>query len=379
MGAALDGAIGRPGGRELAVPCAAVTLRSRRAFSIFLLAWALGLAACGGGDGSGDSSADPQQVLDDTFSPKADSVQSGAFDLSLKIEAEGGDDPGTFEVKLGGPFDSSGDGVPRFDLTGEIKANTSQKDLDFAGGLTSTGDSAFINYQDTDYEVPAELFDQFATSIAQLQDQSQSQQDTNLLSTLGIDPSNWLTNLQNEGTEDVEGTETVHISGQADVPKFIADLQTIAKQAGQATAQVNPQQLSALADIVKSADFDIYSGTDDDLLRKIDASLELQPPAGTPGALNVLHVDFSLTLSGLGGDQEISAPEGAEPLATLLSQFGIDASQLGGALQGGLGGGAPPAGGSPSGPSGGSTGDYIKCLQTATGAAEIQACADLFQ
>jgi hypothetical protein len=345
------------------------------------LAAAIAIASCGGGGGGG-SDQDPEAVLKATFS-NDQSIQSGKFDLALKIEAEGGDQPGSVDISLGGPFDASGDGVPKFDVDADVKADTSQGNFDFTGGLISTGDSAFVNFQDKDYDVPQELFSQFASTFTRLEDQSkqQSGQSGNFLSQLGIDPTNWLTDVQNDGTEDVDGTETVHVSGTANVQKLLQDIQTVAENAGPAAQQLTPDQLSKAGDAIKKADFDVYSGTDDNLLRKLSANLEITPPEGTAGAPDSLNVDFSLTFSDVNQSQSISAPTDTQPLSDLLQQFGIDPSQLGGALQGGLGSGGslPQSGGSTAPPSSGASQAYLQCLQTAQGQAALAQCAELLQ
>jgi hypothetical protein len=354
-----------------------------RALILIALALALGLVvtACGGGDDEGGE--DPQQVLQDTFNNEQ-SIDSGSFDLSLKVDAEG-DQGGSFEGSLGGPFQSQEAKFPQFDLNADIKLDTSAQDFSGAAGLTSTGESAFVSFQDIDYEVPQELFDQFSASYEQLQQQSQGDQDNSLLQSLGIDPTNWLTDLSNEGTEDVDGTGTVHISGQADVPKLVEDIKKIAQNAPNVGGQqVTPQQLGQLdqlTSIIKSADFDIYSGESDNLLRKLDATLELEPPAGTAGSPESVTLEVSLTISDVNEPQTISAPSGAQPLANLLQQFGIDPSQLGGALRGGLddGGALPQSGGSQAAPSGGASQAYLQCLQQAQGEEAVTECARLLQ
>ena len=348
-----------------------------------VLALALGIAASACGGGGDDGGEDPQQVLQDTFNNEQ-SIDSGSFDLNLKVTAEG-DQGGSFEGSLEGPFQSQEAKFPQFDLNAEIKLDTSSQDFSGSAGLTSTGAGAFVSFQDTDYEVPQELFDQFSTTYQQLQQQSQSQGDQgNLLQSLGIDPTNWLTDLSNEGTEDVEGTETVHISGQADVPKLVEDIKKIAQNAPNLGQRVTPQQLGQLDQltaIIKSAEFDIFSGASDNLLRKIDANLELTPPAGTAGAPDSVTLEVSLTISDVNEPQTISAPSGAQPLANLLQQFGIDPSQLGGALRGGLGAGGalPKSGGSQAAPSGGASQAYLQCLQQAQGEAAVTECAQLLQ
>jgi hypothetical protein len=337
---------------------------------------ALSVAACGGDDGGGgDNGEDPLEVLERTFNNDQD-VKSGTFEVSIDLDAEG-DTGGNVEADLGGPFQSQEGDVPSFDIDGSLTAETPIQDFDFAGGLISTGQAAYVSYEDTPYQVPQEAFDTFAQRFIQLQQQNQEQTGGdagNFLKSLGVDPTTWLTGLENEGTEDVEGVEAIHVSGDADVPKLVADLQTLAENAGSAAEQVDPSQLSQLEEVVQEAHFDIYSGADDDILRKIEASLELEAPEGTPGATGTITVDFALTLGEINEPQEIAAPDGAEPLDNLLQQFGADSSVLEGILGGSS---LPQAGGEPAAPDAGATDAYLQCLQTAQGAAATQACAEL--
>jgi hypothetical protein len=346
--------------------------RTRLLIPLFALLAALFLAACGDDGGGGDNGEDPQEVLSRTFN-NAQEVDSGTFDVSIKLNAEG-DQGGDVETSIGGAFQSKDGEVPAFDVDGELKADTPIQDFDFSGGLISTGQSAFVSYQDKNYQVPQEAFDTFAQRFIQLQQKSADQKDQgNFLKSLGIDPTNWATNLENEGTDDVEGDETIHISGDADVPKLVEDLKTLAEKSPTPT-QIDPSQLDALTDAVQKASFDVYSGTDDDILRRIDASLEIEAPEGTPGASGKVTVDFSLSLGAINEPQTIESPEGAEPLQNLLQQFGLDESSIEDALGGS---GLPQAGGAPAAPDAGSTDAYLQCLQNAQGAAETQACAEL--
>lgn len=364
--------------------------RARKLIALSLaLAAPIALAACGGDDGGGDE--DPTEVLEATFSTDQEPVDSGVFDVTVDLAAEGGDNDGDFTASLGGPFQSGGDGVPSFDIDASIDLESAVQDISGEAGLTSTGDAAFVSFQDTNYEIPAEAFTQFAESFTQLQAQTEAENaeaNGNLLSQIGVDPTNWLTNTSNEGDEDVEGTETVHISGDADVPKLVEDIQTIAENAPRAARQVSPaelDQLDQLGDIIDSAEFDIYSGKDDNVLRKFEASIDLTPPedsgADTPDNVTL---DFAVTLSELNEPQEIAAPSDPQPLQGLLDQLGVDPSalgQLGGALgQAGGGAAAPPADDSAGAPSGGGAADaYLQCLQQAQGADALAECEALLQ
>jgi hypothetical protein len=347
---------------------------------------ALAIAACGGDDGSSDE--DPQEVLQATFAGDQ-ALDSGVLDLDVEIKSEGGELAGNFEAGLGGPFQSEDGAFPTFDLEAEASQDVEDESLDFSGNasLTSTGDAAFVGLQDNEYQVPQQAFEQFATTFTRLQTQSQeqgAQEAGGVLSAIGVHPTEWLTELENEGEEDVEGTETVHISGQADVESLVGDLRTIAEKAPQAAGQkVTPQQLAqldALTGVIESADFDIYSGKDDDQLRKLEGSLALNPPDGE-GAPETVTISFTLTLSEVNEPQEIEAPADAQPFDELLAQVASDPSALGGlgsALGQGAGGATPPeAGGSPDPTSDSDAAAYLECIGSAEGQEALDACEHL--
>jgi hypothetical protein len=350
--------------------------------AIIVLGAALGaaflIAACGGGGGNNE---DPTQVLRETFTNDK-SITSGTFDLDFKVDANGGDNEGNLEAKIGGPFQGQPGKFPQFAMDVSLKAEGGSQSFSGSGGLTSTGTGAFVNFQGTEYSVPQELFDQFTSTYAQLQAQSGSQtQGTGLLASLGINPVNWLTDLSNEGTEDIQGAQTIHISGKADVPRLVEDLKTIAAKAGSAVGNIQPAQLDRLNSSVQSADFDIYTGEQDKILRRIKASIEVKPTAGTPGAPDSVDIDFDLTFADVNKPQTIRAPSGAQPLSNLLNQFGISPSTLGQSLRGSLGAGGalPQSGGSTTPPSNGATQAYLSCIQQAKGQAALQHCANLLR
>jgi hypothetical protein len=340
------------------------------------LASALLIAACGGGG----NNEDPQHVLTETFSNPT-SIKSGNFDLDVKIETSGGDSPGRLEVKLGGSFQSPGSGqFPEFDFDLSYHGDSGSQTSSGSGGLTATGDRAFINIQGTEYAVPQQLYDAFTSTYAQLQSQSGSGQQKGLLQRLGINLVGWLTDLKNEGTEDVEGQKTIHISGKANVPQIVDDLKTIAKEAGTPVGKINIAQLDQLNNIVQSGDVDVNSGESDKLLRRLSVSFDLKPPPGTPGAPDSLTFELELNLADVNKPQTIQAPANAQPLtAEVLRRLGINPSVLGGGLRGGLGtGGALPESGGPTAPpSASATQAYQQCLSQATGVAALQRCANL--
>jgi hypothetical protein len=338
---------------------------------------ALLVAACGG---SGGNREDPQQVLTETFSNPTP-IKSGNFDLDFKIETNGGASPGTLEVKLGGQFQSqTANQFPQFDFDVSLRAESGSQTISGSGGLTSTGTRGFVNIQGTEYSVPQRLYDRFTSTYSQLQSQGGSNPQTGLLQRLNIDPASWLTDLKNEGTEDVEGEQTIHISGKANVPQIVDDLKTIAKDAGRSVGNVDPSQLDQLNDTIQSGEVDVNTGETDKLLRRVGLEFDLKPPPGTPGAPDSLEVHLQLNLANVNKPQTIQAPANARPLdESALRRLGIDPSILGGALGGGLGAGGalPGSGGSMAAPTQSPTQAYQQCLSQASGVEALQRCAQL--
>ena len=353
-----------------------ISIKLRLALALALVS-ALLLAACGGG---GDNTEDPQRVLTETFSNPTP-ISSGNFDLDFKVEANGGDSPGTLEVKLGGQFQSqAANQFPQFDFDVSLRAESGSQTFSGSGGLTATGERAFLNIQGTEYAMPQQLYDQFTSAYSQLQSQNGANPQTGLLQRLNIDLAKWLTDLKNEGTEDVEGQKTIHISGHANVPQIVDDLKTIAKDAGRSVGNVDVSQLDRLDSTIQSGEVDVNTGETDKLVRRIGLVFNLKPPAGTPGAPDSLDLHFQLNLADVNKPQTIQAPANAQPLtADALSRLGINPSALGGALRGGLGAGGslPESGGSTQAPTQSATQSYQQCLSQAAGVAALQRCSAL--
>jgi len=324
------------------------------------------LAACGGGsdssssDGS-SSSDDPQAVLDQTFSPDS-KIDSADIDVGFDFSAEGSSSS-SLTANLSGPVEGNGSGVPKFDLSAQLSGEGSGQSINFEGGATSTGDAAYISYGGNDYVVDDATFGFLQQAFASSSQQS-TQGSGNLSAFKDV-----LTNLKNEGTEDVEGTSSVHISGDIDVDKLIDAIRPFAAQAGSLGALSGganiptPAQLDQVKQFITGATFDVFSGADDHLLRKLEAEVDINDPSSGDKAT----IKLSVTLAKVNESQDISAPENAKPLSDLTGGSSI------GGLLGGLGG-AGSTGGTSVPPASGLTPQQAQCLQSATTSAQIQAC-----
>ena len=101
-----------------------------------------------------------------------------------------------------------------------------------------------------------------------------------------MSPSAWLKDARKVGKADVGGTSTFHIAAGVDVPRFLADVNTLlgkAKNLGGSTTQGVPQGLSqtvmtTIERSVKRAQVDVYTGEKDHALRRLALSVSLAVP-----------------------------------------------------------------------------------------------------
>lgn len=340
---------------------------------------AFGLAACGGESASDQS---PQELLKDTFGPDHE-IKSGKLDIALQLDLNGLDglsDP--VAIKLTGPFQSQGkDKLPKFDLALRLSSSGQS----FSAGAVSTGEKGFIKLQGQAYDVGAQIFDQFEKGYAEAQKASKNDEGTTL-SSLGVNPSNWLQNPRRAGEEKVGGADTVHVTAGIDVERFLRDVDTLLKKAGDlgvtgATGAEVPQGLTDkqrrdIASAVKSASLDVYPGADDKTLRRLKLQVVLDVPQAvrrSVGGLTDGTIGFDMTIGDLNEDQEIKSPSGARPLAELSQALG---GLLGGSGSGGSSSGSGSGSGNGSGSADGAQSAYLQCVQAAgQDIAKVQDCA----
>jgi hypothetical protein len=338
------------------------------------------ISGCGGDDESSDD--DPQAVLEETFN-NDEQISSGNLSLSASVSASG-EQGGSFEASLSGPFQGDPENqntIPQLDWTGSVSGEGGGDSIDYEAGLVVTDDNAFIEYGGETYEVGSEQFTQLKDQVeaqvpaesddggqASFQagcEQALQQAGASDTSACDIDLQSWLTNLTNEGTEDVGGSESVHIRGDADVDQILTDVGELASAVpGAATSGFDPSQLGAFSSAVSEASIDVYSTSDEHLLSKLELALAIDPSAVAGSAatgIDSIDVDFSIEIADVNEEQTVEAPEGElKPLSDLLGgSLGVP----GLSLPGGAGGGAiedPTA--------------YLDCLEQAKTPEEIDAC-----
>jgi hypothetical protein len=315
------------------------------------------------------------ELLTQTFTG-AKKVDSGNLDLKLQIEAQGGDTSlqGPVRIALAGPFQAQDGGkLPKFKLEASIEgAGQSIK-----AGATSTGEKGFLSFQGTDYAVDDQVFTQFKAGYEEAQ--KKGSQENQSFASLGMDPRKWLTDPKNEGEAKVGDDDTIKITGGVDVAKLLDDVNTALGKAsslgldstGEVPEKLTDQQRQQVLDAVKDPRVEIYTGKDDQILRRMVVNFGIDDKeSGSSGS-----VAFDVSISDLNEDQDIAEPADPKPFSELLGQF----NGLGlGAGAGGADTGGQADGGGGEGAAGGDIEKYSKCVTDAgEDLDKVRECADL--
>ena len=363
-----------------------------------LIALTAVFAACGGGSDSSSSSEDPQKVVEEA---SLEGVKSGELDLSIHANAEGEED-GEIDVNLSGPFEAGSQGeLPQLEMTAEAEGSAQGEEINFEGKLTLLTDRAFVEFEGTPYEVDPSSFGFLKSAFEQAQQQGGSEADVTACQTAaeGIKFSQFVQNLEDEGSEDVGGTSTTKISGDLKVSGAISALIQLTEDpacsaqleaAGPLPLDELEEAKDELTKAITKSHVEIAVG-DDHIVRKFAAELTIEPP-GAKG--EKVELELELELSGVNEEQSFSKPSNAKPLEALFKDLGVNPLELlqqaqngglGGLLEGiaggSMGGGSSSGGGSEAG-SGQAQKEYAQCLQQASktgSAAALQKCTSLLE
>jgi hypothetical protein len=353
---------------------------------------AVALAACGGG-GSGSGAA--SSLLKQTFAG-SHQVNSGSLAFTVTVDPTGSTTlTSPIVLSFGGPFQSLGTGkLPQsnFQISITEQGHTGQI------GILSTGKTGFVTLAGTSYQLPAASFQKLESSFAQLATSSGKTSGSSALSKLGINPLSWLINPSVVGTESVGGASTTHIRASVNVAVLLGDLSTFLQKASSlgvsGTSQIPkglaPATRSRIAGEVQSPRFDVWTGSSDKTVRRLEVALTM-PVTGQIstllGGLNSARIGLSMQYANLNQPQTIQAPTNVRP----YSEFSAKLKSFVSSVQGGLASSATgtssgAVGSSSAGASTTSTGagtaaapqSYSACIQAAgQNVAAMQKCAPL--
>jgi len=230
-----------------------------------------------------ESAQSPEQVLQAALNPSQ--IDSTAFDA--EFTATGGGDQVRAEVS--GQFQTgAANDVPEFAIDAQVSAEGQR----FEGGFASVGDKAYFTQGDNGWEVPEQVW----TPVVQAVQSGNVQPQDQL--TLGVDPMKWVKDAKADGTDTIDGVETNHVSASIDAGLIAKDLAGVARQNGAAVPSARE-----VGRIVRTAEFDAWVGSDDNVLRRLTASVVLAPPGEQRAEMT-----FEVNLTGVNEPQEIEAP-----------------------------------------------------------------------
>jgi hypothetical protein len=355
-----------------------------------LAACLLFAALAAGGCGGGDDKESVEDILDQAFRQE---IKSADLKMEAELDLKGGASAGRpARIEASGPFRSKGGKLPSMDI--DIRVGAEGAGQTIQTGFLSTGDRAFVKFQDVFYEQPPKEVRRANRAIAH------NRRKRGSLRALGIDPRSWLGRARDEGEEEIGGVQTRHVSGTLEVEAVMRNLNEFVRRSrsaiGSATGQSVPDPLSKrdiqrIGEVVRDPSFDLYVGKDDDIIRRVSGRLEFEVPEASRqdfGGLESGTLTFSVEMSDVNGNQKIEAPANARPLSALTDSLGA------GALDG-LGGSddgqdttpvvpderPPPDADAGTSPDAQAFRDYAECLDKAQpeDTEALQTCAELLQ
>jgi hypothetical protein len=239
---------------------------------------ALLAAGCGADFERASAQSDARTLLAETADATRE-LRSASVDL--RAAAHG-------SVHVTGAFEVQEEGrLPKFTLTAKHRGETA--------GATWTGEKGFVTLDGTTYEVAGLLTGQIEASY----------EEAFKRRALMPDVSRWLSDPRNEGTVEVGGEETVKVTGSADADRVLADVEPLIAQAKSLRFGDGLKRERA-SESIGSLDVAVYTGVSDRILRRLVVTGD--------------DVRFDLTLSRVGSDQQIEAPDSARPFSELLER-----------------------------------------------------------
>ena len=272
------------------------------------------VVGCGGDDDKGEVSA--QELLDQTFGSGAAAIDNGRLNLDFQLDPKGllalG---GPIKLTLDGPFSSPNAGqLPHFDA--DFAATLAR--MVFRGNVLSTGRAAFVELDGTSYKIDREFVTKLREGLA---DAAGSEQPG--LKALGVDPLRWVSGAQVRGEERIAGVETTRVAGNVAVAKLLEDIDRLLTKAGgsgDGGGLLSPKIRMQIDDAVKTAKVDIWTGTDDKILRQLAVRIDFafeggeKPISGLDGG----RINLRLRLTDVNETKlSVIAPADAKPLADL--------------------------------------------------------------
>ena len=231
------------------------------------------------------ASAAPEELLTAGLTP--DALESAAFDGVLSFSSRGERNV----IKTSGAFDTGGaKEMPKVDV--QLSMRVESMKLNATGGFVTTGDRAWFTRGDTGYAVPQEAWNKIVKARESGAAPAADAPKVN------VDPTGWLRNVKSEGTEQMDGVQVTHVSGDVNSAKAITDLTKALSESSPLPNAERRLRQGGLTD----GHLDAWVG-DDRIVRRV--SLEM---SGKGDGGRRVNAAFDLTLSGVNKPQDIARP-----------------------------------------------------------------------
>ncbi len=263
----------------------------------------------------------------------------------------GGTNP--ISVSLEGPFQNRGDRrLPDADLNVSISARNKTRSL----SLVSAGGARYVTIGSDSYELPtssSQMLDSMtmakgsttpataSTTPAKGSTTPANGSTTSTdLSKVGIGAADWAVNPRVVGSDRIGGVATTRIHAGVNADRLIADLSTLLPGAsslgvssliGQLPKQIPAPIQRRIAAGMRDPYADIWTGSSDQILRKLILSFEIPAAAQLVGKAGggPRVVTLTLQYSDLNRPQTIVAPTKTQPYTALDAKVNALAQQFG--------------------------------------------------
>jgi len=250
-----------------------------------VLALALVASGCGGGGKKDDSTAtvsapagngSPEAILN-SISTNTSQTGPQKIEVNLKLGVDGSPKDPSVAAFLSKPVTLTVQGTTdgtakKTDLTFSVAAGP----LTFNGAVRQIGDQAWLQLNGKWYTLPANALSSSGSDSGTTTGTSKVDAQQ-LISAFGK-PGSIVKNAKLEGTEDVGGVKSDHISGDVDIAALVKGLSSAMSSVGSSSTPVSPAQLQSsvtqLQQYIKGAKVDIFVGQSDHFVHKLATQID---------------------------------------------------------------------------------------------------------
>jgi hypothetical protein len=266
------------------------------------------------------------------------SVKSGAFTLKVRVGSpQGAQAAATIDAH--GRFRQRDKGqVPAFRVDLDLRA----EGRSMRTGAVSTGDRGYVIERGKAARVPAKVWGRMSAGRGQ---------GRPAVPAPGLDLDGAMKDFKAVGVVPVAGVPSDHYAGKLDAGRLLDSVPRLGGANGQAVPGLTPQVRQQVTDALEDVQVDLWVGKKDRILRRLQASLQIQVPESARQQLDGLKqakVELEFELSDINRPQRIEAPANAGRLNGQGGAFGTALLGIAAST-----GGAPAAAGQPAQSAGG--------------------------